>query len=867
MANYITTRSALSARIDGRKGKKAVRRAEGGSVPDVEFGSLASPEGYALAQLEAKRQGIERYNQDARVPYPPKLDGTDRADFLRSEHDTRPFDEYRERGWILPAARNPYTGQHVSEIGNTGLAYPSPVKAVLDQYEAGKTARQRLVEALATESEPTTKQGDAGPIARVAHDLLIDAPVKAATSIPRMMSGETPIFDVDLETGRLLPSQRAIGESTNLAGNLMIGGGLITKPEGSAGIFAGRTAKTADQAALARAEEMASKGASREQIWKDTGWFQGKDGKWRFEISDLGAELSKPIEALRSQGITPLDMAYKHPELFKAYPQAADVKFWPTMDYQPGNASFEPSTKALRVGYDDSNLFNSHMKANNVVPHEIQHAIQYQEGFGRGAALETYVQQKEAELARDALSWRREMDRHKGDLSARDNAASEDYAKMGASDWVPSNTARNVAMDYATNPTSQLEEIRDLYGLDRKTTPYSPREMYRRNSGEVEARAVQARQHLTDAERRERFPWLDYDIPEKDQIVRPGIALANSSKQTGASALAMDEASRMARAKEMGFDTSRVLYHGTGKDFSEFAPGKNGSGYPRNIYLTDNPEIADIYANSKNYGLRGSGDPAIYPLYAKAKKPLIVSDKGPDGSFGWVSDNLSSALGVDRPPPGKYASLYEEARRQGYDQVQIKDMTDLGGPQTQYIPLKPEYIRSVNAAFDPAKKDSPLLLASNASDKAAIPGIALANERKELARSIAPDSAAGKMQAMDSPLKLSPEDFATYLEKKYGADVNLAPSRDDLHLQHIAVPKANRSQGIGTRIMEEIAAYADAHGKRVTLSPAQKDDGFGTTSRSRLVDFYKRNGYVENKGRNKDFRIREGMFRRPSDKD
>lgn len=177
--------------------------------------------------------------------------------------------------------------------------------------------------------------------------------------------------------------------------------------------------------------------------------------------------------------------------------------------------------------------------------------------------------------------------------------------------------------------------------------------------------------------------------------------------------LPMDEASRMARAREMGFDTSQVLYHGTGKDFDTFNPGTRGNGAVRNIYLTDNPEIADIYANSQNYGLKGGGNPMIYPVFAKAEKPLVVSDKGPDGSFGWVSDNLAAALGVDHPPAGKYSSLYDEARRQGYDQVQIREMTDLGGNQTQYIPLEPKNIRSVNAAFDPAKADSANLLASD----------------------------------------------------------------------------------------------------------------------------------------------------------
>ena len=41
--------------------------------------------------------------------------------------------------------------------------------------------------------------------------------------------------------------------------------------------------------------------------------------------------------------------------------------------------------------------------------------------------------------------------------------------------------------------------------------------------------------------------------------------------------LAMDYASRMQRAKDMGFDTSKPVYHGTATDFEAFDPAKKSS--------------------------------------------------------------------------------------------------------------------------------------------------------------------------------------------------------------------------------------------------------------------------------------------------
>jgi hypothetical protein len=60
--------------------------------------------------------------------------------------------------------------------------------------------------------------------------------------------------------------------------------------------------------------------------------------------------------------------------------------------------------------------------------------------------------------------------------------------------------------------------------------------------------------------------------------------------------------------------------------------------------------------------------------------------------------------------------------------------------------------------------------------------------------------------------------------------------------------------------MNELTQLADESGRRLTLTAA-KD--FGTTSLPRLKAFYKRFGFVENKGRNTDFTISDSMYRPP----
>jgi len=106
------------------------------------------------------------------------------------------------------------------------------------------------------------------------------------------------------------------------------------------------------------------------------------------------------------------------------------------------------------------------------------------------------------------------------------------------------------------------------------------------------------------------------------------------------------------------------------------------------------------------------------------------------------------------------------------------------------------------------------------------------------------------------------DEFATNLEAELGLkSLHMFSSKGDLKLQTIIVEKDKRKQGVGTQAMERIVEYADEKGFRVILTPAVRDDFQGVTSRSRLVKFYKRFGFVENKGRNKDFTISESMYR------
>lgn len=77
--------------------------------------------------------------------------------------------------------------------------------------------------------------------------------------------------------------------------------------------FAGKKAKTADAYRSATTEKMLNNGIDAETVRKETGWFKGYDGKWRFEIDDSQMKITIP----NNKYLT-VEQIVSHPKLFEA---------------------------------------------------------------------------------------------------------------------------------------------------------------------------------------------------------------------------------------------------------------------------------------------------------------------------------------------------------------------------------------------------------------------------------------------------------------------------------------------------------------------------------------------------------------------
>jgi len=164
------------------------------------------------------------------------------------------------------------------------------------------------------------------------------------------------------------------------------------------------------------------------------------------------------------------------------------------------------------------------------------------------------------------------------------------------------------------------------------------------------------------------------------------------------------QAERMARAAEQGYDTSRVLYHGSNADIASFADKvpTSKTGNPNAVlgdFFTYDPVEASRYASPILSNKPHLQTGAVYPVFLNRENTYRASYKEMD-------DMAMELFHNPQNPTEKAKKFREQLIADGYDSVAAK----IGGID-EIIMLDPSRIRSVNADFNPAHKDSSNLLA------------------------------------------------------------------------------------------------------------------------------------------------------------
>jgi hypothetical protein len=180
----------------------------------------------------------------------------------------------------------------------------------------------------------------------------------------------------------------------------------------------------------------------------------------------------------------------------------------------------------------------------------------------------------------------------------------------------------------------------------------------------------------------------------------PRGALASNGARHGLPSLPMDEAARIARAKGMGFRPNMPLYHGSHTSFDAFkAVPTNADGWVTpGVSLALDPRIASQFAERGPAFGRAADNaqtsPQVYKLWHRAENPGVI--------------RLS-----DTPPPHhEIVATLRNAFDSGRDSVMLRNYRAADGTVGDIIIVRDaNQLRSPNAAFDPAKRDSANLLA------------------------------------------------------------------------------------------------------------------------------------------------------------
>ncbi|NYT74268.1 hypothetical protein HZU72_17800 [Halomonas sp. QX-2] len=111
---------------------------------------------------------------------------------------------------------------------------------------------------------------------------------------------------------------------------------------------------------------------------------------------------------------------------------------------------------------------------------------------------------------------------------------------------------------------------------------------------------------------------------------------------------------------------------------------------------------------------------------------------------------------------------------------------------------------------------------------------------------------------MEQQSSITHRELSKQLRDEYpGLKLDMAGRGQRVTISRIVSPAQN--EGTGSEVMRRLAHWADASGKTLALTPSADFGG----NVNRLREFYKRFGFIENKGRNKDYEISETMYREP----
>ena len=292
--------------------------------------------------------------------------------------------------------------------------------------------------------------------------------------------------------------------------------GKVGEYSGEMFSYAGVRAKTANVGTLNDAQKMEREGKSAEEIWRQTGWGRGLDGKWKFEISDLESHLIDNSELethYNSDGdyyIGRLGDIFNHGKLFKAYPHLKETRII-VQEMNPGTQG-RASGKRNEIVLSKT-LFERKTKEYKDLLENRQKYITEIEKTPEYKQYNAVYEMSDNDM--DAAEWLKLEEKARNDFFSSDVGQRYYELKWGKDNvqkyelgW--SDKAKEVLL-HEVQHLIQYEEgfakgSNPSYWKGKNNKNRNASDLYENTAGEIEARDVQVRSNMTEEKRRSAYP-------------------------------------------------------------------------------------------------------------------------------------------------------------------------------------------------------------------------------------------------------------------------------------------------------------------------------------------------------------------------
>lgn len=326
--------------------------------------------------------------------------------------------------------------------------------------------------------------------------------------------------------------------------------------------IAGERSNTADLGAEDEARRLEAEGYSADEIYRETGWFRGTDGQWRYELDDSGMryypnadaqfrrdhpeyermmglndklldgsisveefselqdldrtwgqETNRLAGRLRN-GTVPLRDVIDHPILFEAYPELQDirVRYDDLNRGEYGNYNQETNTITLANGL-------SREDAEETILHELQHAMQKIEEHARGSSPSYWESVQEEQNNVQAKIQRLANEAHKIEQESGYNDFFEEATERLINGEISRDDFRAEEREWLREHAPEIlrieaEEQRITEAYRNYKNLYAdrlPMDLYMNTYGEQEARNTAERRTMNQEQRMAEMPFAGDD--------------------------------------------------------------------------------------------------------------------------------------------------------------------------------------------------------------------------------------------------------------------------------------------------------------------------------------------------------------------